>query len=273
MIEGTILLVGCGNMGGALVKGWLSQGLNPVDLMLVEPRGRSSVDATTQHPALSVLSHLDEVPSDFEPDVVVFAVKPQLIQEVLPLYKRFARTGTIYLSVVAGVTVSSLRSYLGKDAIIVRTMPNMPAAVGSAISALYSDTALGEVEGKACEVLMSAVGQIVWLTAEKDMNVVTAISGSGPAYVFLLIEALTEAGIRLGLNADLALKLSISTVAGSGELVANSQESPKSLRSSVTSPGGTTEAALQELMQDSALQTLINRAVKAAAKRSAELSG
>lgn len=272
MIEGTILLVGCGKMGGALLKGWFAQGLSPVDIMVVEPAGRSSVATADQHPALTVLSGPSELPSDFRPDAVVFAVKPQAAEDIVPSYVQFAESGTVYLSIIAGLPISKLKSLLGSNAAIVRAMPNTPAAVGRGISALFADDEVGPSQKRVCKVLMAAVGETAWITDEGQMDAVTAVSGSGPAYVFLLAECLARAGVEAGLPAPLAEQLARATVSGAGALLAADKNSASGLRENVTSPGGTTAAALGVLMAADGLSSLMTKAVAEAARRSRELA-
>lgn len=272
MIEGTILLVGCGKMGGALLKGWFAQGLSPVDVMIVEPAGRAAVQIAEEHPALSVLPDAAELPSDFTPDAVVLAVKPQVASDILPAYARFADAGTVYLSIIAGLPCSRLHTLLGVDAAIVRAMPNTPAAIGQGMSVLFAADNVGPSQKRVCKVLMAAVGQTAWITDESDMDAVTAVSGSGPAYIFLLTEALTEAGIAAGLEPSLAEQLATATVSGAGALLDAETAPADVLRKNVTSPGGTTEAALNVLMASNGLSPLLKRAVEAAATRSRELA-
>ncbi|MEQ9449445.1 MAG: pyrroline-5-carboxylate reductase dimerization domain-containing protein, partial [Rhodospirillaceae bacterium] len=195
MIEGTILLVGCGRMGGALLDGWFEQGLNPVDAIVIEPAGREAVGPCTAHRALTVLPHLNDVPGDFRPDVILFAVKPQIVDGVVPEYARFVSEQPVFLSVIAGKTTEFFSDHLGEEVSIVRAMPNTPAAVGKAISVLYAAPKTSAVQRRVCEVLMSAVGAVEWVADESLMDAVTAVSGSGPAYTFLLAECLRDAGI------------------------------------------------------------------------------
>ena len=274
MIEGTILLVGCGRMGGALLEGWFKCGLNPVDVIIVEPTGRDSVAPCSRHRALTCLSDASEVPRDFVPDVVLFAVKPQVADGVIGAYRRFAEQAPVFLSVIAGKTTHYFQERLGSTAAIVRAMPNTPAAVGKAISALYPAPAVSAVQRRVCEVLLSAVGEVAWLADESQMDAVTAVSGSGPAYVFLMVEALRDAGIAAGLPADLAEHLARATVIGSSTLLErDAATAPAVLRQNVTSPGGTTAAALSVLMGEKGLTDLMTQAVAMAAKRSKELAG
>lgn len=272
-MEGTILLVGCGKMGGALLEGWFKRGLLPVDAMVVEPAGRDAVSPCKTHRALGCVASVRDVPRDFRPDVILFAVKPQIADSVVPEYKTLVAQQPVILSVIAGKTTAYFRAHLGTDA-VVRAMPNTPAAIGRAVSVLYAAPAVSAVQRRVCEVLMSAVGQVEWLTDESLMDAVTAVSGSGPAYVFLLAEALRDAGIKAGLPADLATRLARATVAGSGALMeAEAATPPEQLRKNVTSPGGTTAAALEVLMGAGGIPALMERAVAQATKRSQELAG
>ena len=274
MIEGTILLVGCGRMGGALLEGWFKNGLNPVDAIVIEPAGRGSVAPCSKHRALTCLSDVAEVPRDFVPDVVLFAVKPQIADGVIPAYRRFAGQAPVFLSVIAGKTTGYFQSHLGAAAAVVRCMPNTPAAVGKAITAMFAAPAVSAIQRHVCEILLSAVGETVWLADEGQMDAVTAVSGSGPAYVFLLVEALRDAGIAAGLPADVAEHLARSTITGAGTLLERDAAiAPSALRQAVTSHGGTTAAALAVLMGDNGLKELMTRAVAAAAQRSRELAG
>ncbi len=272
MIEGTILLVGCGKMGGALLDGWFERGLNPVDAIVVEPAGRDSVALCATHRALTCLPHVRDVPRDFRPDVVLFAVKPQIAGDVVPAYRHLVAQQPVFLSVIAGKTTTYFQESLGADA-IVRAMPNTPAAIGKGISVLYAAPAVSAVQRLVCEVLMSAVGLVEWIADESLMDAVTAVSGSGPAYVFLLAECLRDAGIESGLPPDLAARLAGVTVAGSGALLEQSDAPPEVLRQNVTSPGGTTAAALDVLMAADGFKLLLAKAVAVATKRSKDLAG
>jgi pyrroline-5-carboxylate reductase len=272
MIEGTILLVGCGKMGGALLEGWFQRGLNPVDAIVIEPAGRDAVMSCAKHRALTCLPHISKIPRDFRPDVVLFAVKPQVADEVVPTYAPFAAQHPVFLSIIAGKTTGYFQKQLG-GAAVVRAMPNTPAAIGKGISVLFAAPGVSEVQRKVCDVLMSAVGAVEWIRDEGLMDAVTAVSGSGPAYVFLLAECLRDAGIAAGLTPELADYLARATVAGSGGLLEHGDVAPEILRQNVTSPGGTTAAALNILMGPDGLKTLMTRAVAEAAKRSKELAG
>jgi pyrroline-5-carboxylate reductase len=215
---------------------------------------------------------ITDVPKDFHPDVVVFAIKPQIADQTIPSYARFVSDRPVFLSVIAGKTTDGLRAFLGPSAEVVRAMPNTPASIAKGITALYAQPNVTDLQRKICESLMSAVGDVVWLTDEGQMDAVTAVSGSGPAYVFLFAEALMAAGIEAGLPAHLAAALARKTVAGAGQMLGVLSDPPELLRKNVTSPGGTTAAALEVLTGEGGLQKLMSRAVAAAAARSRELA-
>jgi pyrroline-5-carboxylate reductase len=264
----TLILVGCGKMGSALLRGWIAKQAAS-RFFVVEPQGRPTelADAagTSWYPSPQAL------PQDLTPAAVVFAVKPQIIDDILPDYRRWATPQTLFVSIVAGKTIAGITRRLGA-APLVRTMPNTPAAIGRGITVACANERVTAEQRHFCEQLLAAVGESAWVENEALLDAVTAVSGSGPAYVFLLIEALAQAAVASGLPPDLALQLARSTVAGAGELAHLSPESPAQLREDVTSPGGTTRAALDVLMADDALVTLIKRAVAAAAARSRELA-
>ena len=265
----TVLLVGCGKMGGALLGGWLDRGVDREAVAVVEPTAPDRVSARF---GVAVVSAPDALDGEFAPDVVVFAVKPQGMAEIVPAYRRFAGAGTVFLSIAAGQTIAFLATHLG-DAAIVRSMPNTPAAVGRGITVACANPHVTDGQRETCRILLEAVGEVAWVADEALLDPVTAVSGSGPAYVFLLIECLAQAGVEAGLPADLAQRLARVTVAGSGELARLSELPAAELRRNVTSPGGTTAAALEVLMADDGLQRLMTRAVAAATRRSRELAG
>ena len=270
-VNGPLLLVGGGKMGGALLEGWLDRGIAPEQVYVVEPDGerRQGLEARRVH----AVAGEGDLSKDLVPAVVVLAVKPQMMDEVLPPYRRFAGPGTVFLSIAAGRTIASLTRHLGEAAAVVRAMPNTPAAVGRGISVLCANANVGDEQQRQCETLMQAVGETGWVEDEGLMDAVTGVSGSGPAYVFLLMECLAEAGVEAGLPADLAQRLAMATVAGAGELARRSGEEPAQLRRNVTSPGGTTQAALDVLMAEDGLKPLMVRAVAAAKQRGRELAG
>ncbi len=265
--ERTLVLVGCGKMGSALLRGWIA-GRAASRFCVVEPAGPPPDLADAS--GVSWRRTPAELPSP-APDAVVFAVKPQAIDDLLPEYRRWAGPHTLFVSIVAGKTIAGMTRHLGPSALI-RTMPNTPAAIGRGITVACANERVTREQRRLCEELLAAAGESAWVEDEALLDAVTAVSGSGPAYVFLLIEALAQAAEAAGLPSDLALRLARSTVAGSGELARLSAESPARLRENVTSPGGTTRAALDVLMADDGLAPLIARAVAAAAARSRELA-
>jgi len=260
-------------MGGALLAGWLEQGIEPSDAVVVDPH----YDIEAGPAGVRSFSSPQDLPADFAPDVVLLAVKPQAMTEVVPAYRRFAGQA-VFLSIAAGRTIASLEALLGTDAApnvaIVRAMPNTPAAVRRGATGLFANRNVSGNQRRTCDQLVAAVGQAVWVERESLLDAVTAVSGSGPAYVFLLVEALAAAGENLGLPPELAATLARATVTGSGELLAQSPLPAAVLRQNVTSPNGTTHAALQVLMKEGDdLAGLMRRATEAAARRAEELAG
>ncbi|MDR3514621.1 MAG: pyrroline-5-carboxylate reductase [Azospirillaceae bacterium] len=268
----TLLLVGCGKMGRALLDGWLADGVAD-RVVVVEP----SADAVPDDSRIAAVTNAAVIPVDFRPDVVILAVKPQAMDAVIADYARF--TGVcgpapaLVVSIAAGKTLDYLQARLGGATTpVVRVMPNTPAAVGRGMSVLVANAAVDPGRRQLAQRLMQAVGEVAWIEQEPLIDVVTALSGGGPAYVFLLIEVLAKAGEAAGLSGDLAMRLARATVTGSGELAHRSAESAEQLRRNVTSPGGTTLAALQVLMASDGLQPLFDRAIAAATARSRELA-
>ncbi len=268
---GPLLLVGCGKMGGALLQGWLRQGADPRNILVVEPM--ADPHRVLAAPGVKVLAEPGQVPADFAPAVVILAVKPQSMDEVAPRYGRFAGPDTVFMSIAAGTKIAYFERQFGADAAIVRVMPNTPAAVERGMSVLCANGGVSAARRETCTRLMAAVGETAWIEDEALMDAVTAVSGSGPAYLFLLIECLAQAGVDAGLSEELAAQPAAATVSGAGELARRSAETPGQLRVNVTSPGGTTQAALEVLMADDGLAPLLRRAVQAAARRSRELGG
>jgi len=259
------LLVGCGKMGGALLRRWQAQSLYK-DICIVEPAPINVLSAK-QVPDFA------GIPAEFKPGVIVMAVKPQTLPEVAKPYKAFTDKGALVLSIAAGMPVSFFEKQYGKKAAVVRSMPNTPASIGEGITVAYANRNVNKAQRSQAATLLGSVGEVLWAAEEKLLNPVTALSGSGPAYVFLLIEALTNAGKKIGLDAKMAEKLARQTVIGSAALAKDSANVPAAkLRENVTSPGGTTAAALEVLMRDDALQKLFDKALTAATKRAEELS-
>ena len=272
MPAGPILLVGCGKMGGALLAGWIARDLAVADIAVVEPGEAAAAAARSAH-GVTVVSEIGALAAEFAPRVVVLAVKPAVMDAVVPPYRRFVGPGTVFLSIAAGKTIGYLARQLEEPAAIVRAMPNMPAAVGRGISVLCANAEASAAQAGDCRALLAAVGETVVIDDESLLDAVTAVSGSGPAYVFLLIECLAAAGAEAGLPQALAARLARATVCGAGALAEQSPEEPAAtLRRNVTSPGGTTEAALEVLMAGNGLEPLLTRAVAAATRRSRELA-
>jgi pyrroline-5-carboxylate reductase len=270
---GGVLLVGCGKMGGALLSGWIEAGRAPASITVVEPEASSFRKAVAALPAgIAHVKSPHELSGAYKPDVVVLAVKPQIMDEVAPNFRRFAQDGVAVLSIAAGRTIDYFQDALGKRAAIVRAMPNTAASIGRAVTAVIANAYVSAPQHALCEQLLQAVGEVLWVTDEEQMDAVTALSGSGPAYVFLLTECMAKAGADAGLPPNLAAQLARATVAGAGALLVVSPEEPKKLRENVTSPGGTTEAALKVLMAPDAFPALLTKAVAAATKRSHELA-
>ena len=263
----SLLLVGCGRMGGAMLDGWIAAGT--VDrVVAVEPGGPGA----QRDPRVLYVSEPQAIPSGFQPDVVVLAVKPQMMDATIGAYARFAGPRTVFLSIAAGKSLAYFARHLGGDAVVVRAMPNTPAAIGRGMSVAVAGPHVGAAQAAQCESLLRAVGDVAWIDDEALIDAVTAVSGSGPAYVFLLIEAMARAGVAAGLPEALAMRLARATVAGAGELAHRSAEPAATLRANVTSPGGTTKAALDVLMAPDGIQPLFDRALAAAAARSRELA-
>ena len=268
-MAGSLLLVGCGKVGGAMLAGWLAASI--VDqVVVVDPSGAPGLP---EHPAVRVVGGVDAVPAGFAADVVVLAVKPQVMDGVLAGCTGLVRPGTVFLSVAAGKTLGYFARHLGDGAAVVRAMPNTPAAIGRGMTVAVANPLVPAERRTLCDALLRAVGDVAWIDDESLMDAVTAVSGSGPAYVFLLAEVMAAAGREAGLPADLALQLARATVAGAGELLHRSDTPADQLRQAVTSPGGTTQAALSVLMADDGMQPLMTAAVAAAARRSRELAG
>jgi pyrroline-5-carboxylate reductase len=270
-VAGPLVLVGCGKMGSALLRGWLAHGLAAADVFVVEPDAPLRDDTRARHGIVAV-AEAKELPTDLQPRALVFAVKPQAMAAVLPAYRTLARSGAVILSIAAGTVIARFEAAFGEDTPVVRAMPNTPAAIGHGVATLYANGHVSTAQRELCVALMAAVGAVHWIDDEDHKHAITAMSGGGPAYVFLLIETLAKAGIACGLPEDLAWPLARATVAGSGALAAHSDEPVEVLRQNVTSPGGTTQAALEVLMVEDGIQPLFERAIAAGTRRSRELA-
>ncbi|MBP2230693.1 pyrroline-5-carboxylate reductase [Azospirillum agricola] len=266
----SLLLVGCGKMGGAMLDGWLASGVAS-RVVVVDTAGLP--ESLAGNPAVSAATGPEALPAGFVPDVVVLAVKPQVMDAALPAYRALARPATVFLSVAAGKTIAYFESALGGEAAVVRSMPNTPAAIGRGMTVAVPNARATAAQTALCDSLLRAVGDVAWVGDEALLDPVTAVSGSGPAYVFLLVEAMAKAGEASGLPADLAMTLARATVSGAGELLNRSPQSAADLRKAVTSPNGTTQAALDVLMAGDGLQPVMTAAVAAATRRSKELAG
>ena len=260
-----ILLVGFGKMGGAMLAGWRERGLSHA--VAVDP-----ALPAVPGPDVTVVADAAGIPENFAPAAVVLAVKPQNAEASLPLYSRFAGSA-VFLSIMAGRTVAGMGRLLGPAASIVRAMPNTPAAVRQGIAVAFPGPGVAAAQRDLCDTLLQAIGKVAWVEDEGLIDAVTAVSGGGPAYVFLLAELLERAAVEQGIPPDLARLMARQTVAGSGALLAASDEDAAVLRRAVTSPKGTTERALAVLMAEDAWPALISRAIAAATARSRELAG
>ncbi len=262
-----ILLVGCGRMGGAMLAGWREQGLAPS--YAVDPAPSAAEHAGAD---LTVVADASAIPPAFAPAAVVLAVKPQNAAATLPSYQRFAGR-SVFLSIMAGRTMAGIAALLGPSAAIVRAMPNTPAAVRQGVTVACPSASVTPAQRALCDRLLQAIGVVAWAGDEALLDPVTAVSGSGPAYVFLLAELMEQAAIEQGIPPDLARLLARQTVAGSGALLAATREDAADLRKAVTSPGGTTAEALAVLMAPDAWPDALSRAIAAATRRSRELAG
>jgi pyrroline-5-carboxylate reductase len=262
----TIVLVGCGRMGSALLKGWLAGGIGPV--IVVEPKPPAALKALARKKAVTLVAAPSQVTAKRIAACVV-AMKPQILKTEAGALKQMAEKGAVMISIAAGTTLAAMAKAWGRKARIVRAMPNTPGAIGAGITGLYAPRAVSAADRKLAAQLLSALGQTVWVSKEGLIDAVTAVSGSGPAYLFLMAEALTEAGVKEGLPRAQAEQFARATVAGAGALLAADKSPAADLRQAVTSPGGTTAAALAVLMPE--LPGLMRRAVHAAKKRAREL--
>jgi pyrroline-5-carboxylate reductase len=264
--SGTLVLVGAGKMGTALLDGWLGLGLDPTKIAVMEPKPSDDIVALAVRGVRLNPASLDDA------SVIVIAIKPQDAAAVVPTLKPLAKENTVAVSIMAGPKLGFLQNALG-DIAIVRAMPNTPAAIGRGITVAVPNARVTQDQRALADTLLRAVGAIEWVNDEGLIDAVTAVSGSGPAYVFLLAESLARAGAAAGLPANLSARLARATVSGAGELLHRSPLDAATLRQNVTSRGGTTEAALGVLMAKDGLDPLMQAAVAAATKRSRELAG
>ncbi|MBR0668414.1 pyrroline-5-carboxylate reductase [Roseomonas hellenica] len=264
-----LLLVGCGKMGGAMLAGWREQGL--ASAVVVEPYVSEALRALAGQ-GVTVVPDAASIPVGFSPGVIVFAIKPQEAPAALPAYAALA-AGALSISIMAGRSVASMQAALGEGSALIRAMPNTPAAIRQGFTVGFTGPGVTEAQRALADRLLAAIGEVAWVAEEDLINPVTAVSGGGPAYVFLLTELLEQAAIGEGLPPDLARRMARVTVSGSGALLAASSEDAAALRRAVTSPKGTTERALAVLMAEEAWPDAIRRAMAAATARSRELAG
>jgi pyrroline-5-carboxylate reductase len=269
-LQGPLLLAGAGRMGGAILARLLAQGLDPRQVLVQDPEPAPEVADLVADACIDVLPFIDKLTSP--PAVILLAVKPQVTDEVLPGLAKLCGPDTLLLSIAAGRRLASLADKVPEGTAIVRAMPNTPAAIGRGISVAVANACVVPVQRAMASELLGAVGDVVWVEDEALLDPVTAVSGSGPAYVFLLAECLAEAGRAAGLNATLAEHLARATVVGAAALLEQSELPAATLRQNVTSPNGTTAAALEVLGGEEGLQKLMTAAVAAATKRGRELA-
>jgi pyrroline-5-carboxylate reductase len=268
-LSGTLVLIGAGRMGGAMLQGWLKLGFPPAQAVVFEPQPSEEIAALAARGI-----RLNPPPESVrDAAALVIALKPQSAAEAVPGYAGLAGAQTVVVSIMAGQTLGTLARLLSRGTAIVRAMPNTPAAIGRGITVAVANAQVGAAQRDLAHGLLAAIGAVEWVTDEGLMDAVTAVSGSGPAYVFLLAEAIAQAGVAAGLPPALAARLARETVAGSGELMHRAGLDPAVLRQNVTSPGGTTAAALSVLMSSQGLAPLMEKAIAAATRRSRELAG
>jgi pyrroline-5-carboxylate reductase len=268
-LKGTLVLAGVGKMGGAMLEGWLKAGADPKKIVAIDPKPPQEVlDLLTRHG----IRHNPPIASITNAEVIIIAVKPQVMDDVLPNLVSLKSSHPLILSVAAGKTIATFAKHFGSDAAIIRTIPNTPAAIGRGITAMNANPNVSKTQMELANALLSSTGEVVTVADESMIDLVTAVSGSGPAYIFYLTECMAAAGEKIGLPPALAMQLARATVAGSGELMRQSGIDAAILRQNVTSPKGTTYAALQILMADDGMKPLFEKAITAAAKRSKELA-
>lgn len=271
LLKGPIILAGAGKMGGAMLAGWLKGGLSPSQVIVQDPGPPPEIAVWLEQNGIIVHKLLTDLAEP--PAVLLMAVKPQVMDEVFPPLAKLAGQDTLVLSVAAGRTIAGFEKHLPAGTPVVRSIPNTPAAIGRGITVCVPNSHVTDAQRMICDELLAAIGEVGWVEDEAMIDAATAVSGSGPAYVFLLAECLAEAGVAAGLQPELAVRLANATVSGAGELMRQPDAPPPAtLRENVTSPGGTTFAALQVLMADDGLKPLMIKAVREAAKRSRALA-
>lgn len=265
-----LLMIGCGKMGSALLGGFLEHGLMKENVTVIEPFNSESIKAEL---GCQVLTDVAELAVDYQPDIIIFAVKPQMLAKLLPLYTKWGNQPHILvLSIAAGAPISLFSKHLGANTPIIRLMPNLPALVGEGMTGAYACSHVSQEQKAVTDTLLASVGKAIWLENEEQMHAVTAIAGSGPAYLFHFIEALEKAATALGISAENAKILATQMVYGSAKMAVESDKNAEDLRIQVTSPNGTTAAALDVLMQGDTTEKLLAQATQAASDRSIALS-
>jgi pyrroline-5-carboxylate reductase len=268
-----VLLLGCGKMGGAMLAGWLEQGLGNDAIYIVDPYLDPVRNTFSSLPEIAFNETIEKLDSALAPSFIIMAVKPQMMDEAITALKSMNVYESVILSVAAGKTIQYFEDKLSADQLIIRAMPNTPAAIGKGITVCCANKLVTQDQKAICTTLLETVSTVEWITDESLMDAVTALSGSGPAYVFYMAEAMAAAGEAIGLPAELSKKLARETVSGAGALLEASEESTSRLRENVTSPGGTTAAALDILMSDDGIVKIMRRAMQEAKARSKELAG
>lgn len=265
--HGPIVLVGAGNMGGAILRGWIDSGMAPETIFVSDPFISQDFASflDEQH-----VGYGPKIPDGLKAGCLMLAIKPQIMNEVLPHLSDHIHEHTAIISIAAGTTIASIKTHLPQG-IVVRSMPNTPAMVGRGVTGLVAETQIDGPLRSDITDLLKVCGAVEWVESEAQLDALMAVSGCGPAYVFYLAEVMAAAGRELGLEADLAMRLAKNTVTGAGELMYQSSDAPEQLRKNVTSPGGTTAAALNVLMHDGAMAQLFEQALKAAKHRADEL--
>ena len=266
----SLVLIGAGKMGGAMLEGWLRIGMDPKGISLIDPKPSDEMVDLAAAKGMLLNPSAKEIAAA---EVVVLATKPQMLDTAAPAVQAFIHPKTLLISILAGKTLGDLSTRLPNAGAIIRAMPNLPASVQRGATAAAPGKGVSAAQRATADALLSAIGMVEWLDDEALIDAVTAVSGSGPAYVFHLVECLAKAGTEAGLPADVAERLARATIEGAGELLFQSPLPPATLRQNVTSPGGTTAAALEVLMATDGLAPLMQRAVAAAKRRAGELSG
>ncbi|WP_028304236.1 pyrroline-5-carboxylate reductase [Oceanospirillum maris] len=269
--SGNILVIGAGRMGGAIINGWLQQGIGDKTIYIVDPNAEG-LKSFTAHQGVYAVADVSGIPADIQFDYALLATKPQVIEQTLPTYKHLFNASTLLISVAAGTTSETLARLAEQPISIIRIMPNTPALIGRGVMVASPNAQVSDKQKQACEALFTPLGNFYWVDDEEQMHAVTAVSGSGPAYLFYFAEAMVAGAISTGLPKELAIQLALDTVTGASALLEQDNRAPAELRKEVTSPKGTTEAALNIMMNDDALPELMKKAMAAAAVRSEELA-